>query len=199
MYKHEVRYTFRAKSGNSWHKNSHNPTPFLLFTFALVRTLNTEDTIVALSTPPGAGAIAVIRLSGPAAVEIVSKNFRSVRKHFNLTKAKTHTVHFGSLVLNEQIIDEVLVTVMYAPKTYTGQTIVEISCHGSPYIQKRILDLMQQNGCRLAEPGEYTMRAFLNGKMDLSQAEAVADLIASDSATTHELALKQMRGGFRMR
>ncbi len=120
----------------------------------------------------------------------------SVRKNFKLSNAKTHTVHYGSLISNDKVVDEVLVTVMHGPKTYTGQDVVEISCHGSQFIQKSILNLMQQNGCRLAEPGEYTMRAFLNGKMDLSQAEAVADLIASDSATTHELAMKQMRGGF---
>jgi tRNA modification GTPase len=161
-----------------------------------VNSINTEDKIVALSTPPGVGAIAVIRLSGNGCIEMVSTVFRSIRKDFLLAEAESHTVHFGNLVIGKENIDEVLVTVMRTPKTYTGQDVVEISCHGSTYIQQRVLEVMLSKGARLAGPGEFTMRAFLNGRMDLSQAEAVADLIASDSATSHRLALKQMRGGF---
>lgn len=154
--------------------------------------LDLQDTIVALATPPGVGAIGVIRLSGLKAIEIVDKVFRGK----DLTQQKTHTVHFGTIRQdNDRIIDEVLVTLFVAPKSYTGEHVVEVSCHGSNYIIQELIRLFIQKGARLARPGEFTLRAFLNGRMDLSQAEAVADLIASDSERSHDLALQQMRGG----
>ncbi len=154
-----------------------------------------NDTICAISTAQG-GAIGVIRVSGPIAIEVVSRIFTPIsgkplkeRRNFSLT--------FGKIFSNEEeIIDEVLVSLFRAPHSYTGEESVEISCHGSSYILQRVLQLLIGEGCRLAEPGEYTQRAFLNGKMDLSQAEAVADVIASSSAATHRLAMNQMRGGF---
>lgn len=153
------------------------------------------DTIVAMATPAGAGAIAVIRLSGPEALSIASTLFSSVSGK-KLTDQKTHTVHLGQIKDGEKIIDEVLATIFKNPNSYTGEDVVEISCHGSNYIQQEIIQLCLRNGCRMAQAGEFTLRAFLNGKMDLSQAEAVADLIASDSAASHQLAVQQMRGGF---
>ena len=153
------------------------------------------DTIVAMATPAGAGAIAVIRLSGPEALSIASALFTSVSSK-KLSEQKTHTVHLGYIKDGEKIIDEVLATIFKNPNSYTGEDIVEISCHGSHYIQQEIIQLCLRNGCRMAQAGEFTLRAFLNGKMDLSQAEAVADLIASDSAASHQLAMQQMRGGF---
>ena len=153
------------------------------------------DTIVAMATPAGAGAIAVIRLSGPEAISIASSVFNSVSGK-NLSKQKTHTVHLGHIKDGEKIIDEVLATIFKNPNSYTGEDVVEISCHGSHYIQQEIIQLCLRKGCRMAQAGEFTLRAFLNGKMDLSQAEAVADLIASDSAASHQLAMQQMRGGF---
>ena len=154
---------------------------------------NLEDTIVALATPPGIGAIGVIRLSGKRAIEICDSVFRGK----DLAKQKTHTIHFGT-IRNEQnrILDEVLVSLFIGPNSYTGEHIVEISCHGSSYIEKEIIQLFITKGARLAQAGEFTLRAFLNGKMDLSQAEAVADLIASSSAASHDIAMRQMRGGF---
>jgi tRNA modification GTPase len=155
---------------------------------------NLSDTIVALSTPPGLGAIAVIRLSGVKAVEIA--NFMFIGK--NLAQQATHTAHFGKLCdEKKRIIDEVVVTIFLDKKSYTGENTVELSCHGSPYIQQQIIELCIRHGARLAQPGEYTMRAFLNGKMDLSQAEAVADLIASQNEAAHTVALHQLRGGFK--
>src|SRR5690554_1822399 len=154
-----------------------------------------NNTIVALATPAGAGAIAVIRLSGPQAITIASKLFHSVSKKEPVNQ-KTHTVHLGHIKDGNRIIDEVLATVFKNPNSYTGEDVVEISCHGSNFIQQEIIQLCLQNGCRMAEPGEFTLRAFLHGKMDLSQAEAVADLIASESAASHQLAMQQMRGGF---
>ncbi len=154
-----------------------------------------SGTIVALATPPGIGAIGVIRLSGKDAIEICS----SVFKGSDLHKADGYTVHFGKIFKGAQIIDEVLVSLFKNPKSYTGEDVIEISCHGSPFILQEVTELLIENGARLAEPGEYTLRAFLNGKMDLSQAEAVADLIASDSRASHKLAMDQMRGGFKMR
>lgn len=154
-----------------------------------------NDTIVALATPAGAGAIAIIRLSGPEAITIASSLFHSVSGK-KLDQQKTHTVHLGHIKDGEKIIDEVLATVFKNPNSYTGENVVEISCHGSSFIQQEIIQLCLRNGCRMAEPGEFTLRAFLHGKMDLSQAEAVADLIASDSAASHQLAIQQMRGGF---
>jgi tRNA modification GTPase len=162
-----------------------------------MRYFHNDDTIVALATAPGIGAIAVIRLSGPKAIEIADKLFTSKKgKQKSLTVVKSHTLHYGTITENGNLVDEVLISLMRSPNTYTGEDIVEVSCHGSVYIQQKIIQLCQSAGARLAGPGEFTMRAFLNGKMDLSQAEAVADLIAADSMTAHRLALKQMRGGF---
>jgi tRNA modification GTPase len=154
-----------------------------------------QDTIIALATPTGVGAIGVIRLSGDRSIPITSKIFKS-KSGKALEDQSTHTVHFGDIVDGERIIDEVLVTLFKNPHSYTGENVVEISCHGSPYIQQEIIQLALRNGCRMAGPGEFTLQAFLNGKLDLSQAEAVADLIASDSKASHQLALQQMRGGF---
>ena len=150
------------------------------------------DTIVALATPQGVGAIGVIRLSGKEAIAIVNEFFPAK----DLGKEASHTVHFGTIRKSGKIIDEVLVTLFVAPKSYTGENVVEVSCHGSNYIIQQLIQLFIEGGARLAQAGEFTMRAFLNGQMDLSQAEAVADLIASSSASSHELALQQMRGGF---
>ena len=159
-----------------------------------MRLTDLSDTIVALATPPGVGAIGVIRLSGPGAIAIVDPIFKGKI----LAKQASHTAHFGRIEsLDGQAIDEVLATIFQEGKSYTGQETVEISCHGSPYIQQRIIELCLQQGARLAEPGEYTLRAFLNGKLDLSQAEAVVDLIASESEAAHAVALNQLRGGFK--
>jgi tRNA modification GTPase len=155
-----------------------------------------NDTICALSTPPGTGAIAMIRLSGPQAVEICSDIFKPAERNFELSAAPSHTLHFGSIYDKESLLDEVLVSVFRMPHSYTGEDVIEISCHGSPYIQQKLLELLINKGSRMANPGEFTLRAFLNGKFDLSQAEAVADLIASQSTASHDLALQQMRGGF---
>lgn len=154
---------------------------------------NLNDTIVALATPTGVGAIGVIRLSGKNAISIVNGVFKGK----NLEKQKSHTIHFGHIITdNERIIDEVLASIFIAPKSYTAENVVEVSCHGSNYIIQELIQLFIKKGARLAQPGEFTLRAFLNGKMDLSQAEAVADLIASSSESAHNLAMKQMRGGF---
>jgi len=155
-----------------------------------------NDTIIALATPFGVGAIAVIRLSGEGAIELVNNHFRSKRKHKSLTKVASHTVHLGYITDGERIIDEALVSVFKTPHSYTGENVVEVSCHGSVYIQKEVLQLFLSKGARHADAGEFTLRAFLNGKMDLSQAEAVADVIASDSQSSHSIAMQQMRGGF---
>lgn len=154
-----------------------------------------NDTIIALATPSGVGAIAVIRLSGGKSIDLVDAFFVSVIKNKSLKKQKTHSIHLGHITENEAIIDEVLVSVFKNPNSYTGENVVEISCHGSRFIQQEIIQLFLRNGCRLADAGEFTLRAFLNGKMDLSQAEAVADLIASNSAASHQMAMQQMRGG----
>ena len=150
------------------------------------------DTIVALATPPGVGAIGVIRLSGTAAIDIVDGVFPAK----DLNAQDSHTIHYGSIRDNNQIIDEVLVSIFVAPKSYTRENIIEVSCHGSNYIIERLIQLFIKKGARMAQPGEFTLRAFLNGQMDLSQAEAVADLIASTSESTHHIAMQQMRGGF---
>ena len=157
---------------------------------------NPDDTIIALATAPGIGAIAVIRISGKHAIEKCASVFYSKSGKQRLLQKKSHTAHFGTLQNGQSIIDEVLVSVFIAPNTFTGENTVEISCHGSPYIQQQIITLFLNHGCRAADPGEFTMRAFLNGKMDLSQAEAVADMIESDSHASHKIALEQMRGGF---
>lgn len=150
------------------------------------------STICALATAPGIGAIAVIRLSGEAAIEICNKVFFGK----DLTKVESHTAHFGTIRSGDKIIDEVLLTVFKGKKSFTGENSVEISTHGSPYIQQQVIQLLLKNGAQSAGPGEFTLRAFLNGKLDLSQAEAVADVIAANSETSHELAMSQMRGGF---
>lgn len=155
-----------------------------------------NSTIYALSTPAGSGAIAVIRLSGDEAIQITDTLFRGKNKLKKLAAQKNNTIHFGSLVHKDEVLDEVLVSLFKAPHSYTGEDVVEISCHGSFYIQQRIMQALSEAGARLAAPGEFTMRAFLNGKMDLSQAEAVADLIASHSAASHRIAFEQMKGGF---
>lgn len=154
-----------------------------------------NDNIVALATPSGTGAIAVIRISGPDAISMADSVFQSV-KGKKLSRQKTHTIHLGHIVDQDKILDEALVSIFKGPHSYTGENVVEISCHGSPYIQQQIIQLILQKGCRTASAGEFTLRAFLNGKMDLSQAEAVADLIASDSEAAHDIAMQQMRGGF---
>lgn len=153
------------------------------------------DTIIALATPAGAGAIAVIRLSGPDALTIASKQFESVSGKI-LENQKSHTIHLGFIKDGENILDQALVSIFKNPHSYTGENVIEISCHGSPFIQQQIIQLFLRNGCRTADAGEFTLRAFLNGKMDLSQAEAVADLISSDNAASHQIAVQQMRGGF---
>lgn len=153
------------------------------------------DNIVALATPSGTGAIAVIRVSGPDAITLTDSIFQSV-KGKKLTRQKSHTIHLGHIVDDAKVLDEVLVSLFKGPHSYTGENVVEISCHGSPYIQQQIIQLLLRKGCRTASAGEFTLRAFLNGKMDLSQAEAVADLIASDSEAAHDIAMQQMRGGF---
>ena len=153
-----------------------------------------SDTIVALATPPGAGAIAVIRLAGPDAIALTDRIFKGKI----LAKQPSHTAHFGRIEdAQGKPVDEVLATVFHAPRSYTGDDAVEISCHGSPYIQQTIIQLCLEQGARMAQPGEFTLRAFLNGKLDLSQAEAVADLVASESAAAHAVALRQLRGGFK--
>lgn len=161
-----------------------------------LNTLADNDTICALSTPAGTGAIAVIRLSGPDSFSICKKVFTPRKRSIDLELAPSHAVYFGDIKSDVEIIDEVLISIFRAPHSYTAENIVEISCHGSMYIQQSILELLLIKGARLAKPGEFTMRAFLNGKFDLSQAEAVADLIAANSTASHQLAINQMRGGF---
>jgi len=154
-----------------------------------------NDTIVALATPSGSGAIAIIRLSGADAITICARFFKSIHNK-DLNKQKTHTILLGHIIDKNRTIDEVLVSVFKNPHSYTGENVVEISCHGSTFIQQEIIQLFLRNGCRIANAGEFTLRAFLNGKLDLSQAEAVADLISSDNEASHQIAMQQMRGGF---
>jgi tRNA modification GTPase len=151
-----------------------------------------DDTIVALATPPGIGAIGVIRLSGPGAIEITDSLFLSK----NLQEQESHTAHVGLLKENGQAIDEVVVTLFKGPRSYTGENVVEVSGHGSPYVLQQMIDAFIRTGARLARPGEFTQRAFLNGKLDLTQAEAVADLIASNTSASQRNALNNIRGGF---
>lgn len=156
-----------------------------------------SNTICAISTAPGVGGIAVIRVSGPDAVAFTSRIFKPVRTSFSLEAAKNQTLVYGDILYADgSILDNVLVSVFRNPHSFTGEDTTEISCHGSIFIQQQILQLLLSQGCRMALPGEYTQRAFMNGKMDLSQAEAVADLIASTTSASHKLALSQMRGGF---
>ncbi|WP_396156025.1 tRNA uridine-5-carboxymethylaminomethyl(34) synthesis GTPase MnmE [Flavobacterium macrobrachii] len=154
-----------------------------------------NDTIVALATPSGSGAVAIIRMSGKNAISIASEVFQSVSGK-ELTKQKTHTIHLGTIVDGTKIYDQVLVSIFKNPNSYTGEDVIEISCHGSVFIQQQIIQLLLRKGCRMAQAGEFTLRAFLNGKLDLSQAEAVADLISSDNEASHQIAMQQMRGGF---
>jgi len=154
-----------------------------------------NDTIVALATASGLGAIAVIRISGNNAIEIIDEVFQTTNNK-DITKAKTHTVHLGYITDNKRILDQVLISIFRNPNSYTGEDVVEVSCHGSIFIQQQIIQLLLRKGCRMAQAGEFTLRAFLNGKMDLSQAEAVADLINSENQATHQIAMQQIRGGF---
>ncbi|MCK9410926.1 MAG: tRNA uridine-5-carboxymethylaminomethyl(34) synthesis GTPase MnmE [Prolixibacteraceae bacterium] len=155
-----------------------------------------DSTICAISTPAGTGGIAVIRLSGSRAIMIVDSVFRSPSPGKKLADQSANTLHFGSIFQENILLDEVVIGLFRAPHSYTGEDVAEISCHGSQYVQQQILRLMIDSGAELAQPGEFTQRAFLNGKMDLSQAEAVADLIASGNSAAHRVALNQMRGGF---
>jgi tRNA modification GTPase len=154
-----------------------------------------QDTIIALATPNGLGAISVIRISGKESISITESVFKSKSKNL-LSNQKSHTVHLGHLIKKGHELDEVLITLFKGPHSYTGENTIEISCHGSTYIQKEIINLFIENGIRIANPGEFTLRAFLNGKMDLNQAEAVADLIASENEGSHKLAMQQMKSGF---
>lgn len=152
----------------------------------------TPDTITALATPPGVSALGILRLSGPRAIPIASALF--LKK--DLSTVPSHTLHHGQLIHHGAVLDDVLISVFRAPNSYTGEDLIEISCHGSPYILKRVMEALVQEGARPANPGEFTQRAFLNGKLDLSQAEAVADLIASESEAAHKTAIEGLRGGF---
>ena len=158
--------------------------------------MSDRNTICAISTPPGIGGIAVIRVSGSEAITITDKVYRSPQSGKKLADQKANTLHFGVIQSADDLVDEVVVALFKAPHSFTGEDIVEISCHGSVFIQQQILQLLIGQGARMARPGEFTQRAFLNGKMDLSQAEAVADLISSANAAAHKMALTQMRGGF---
>lgn len=154
--------------------------------------LKRKDTIVALSTPPGIGALGLIRLSGDKAIEVAQSIFSK-----KITEAKANTAHFGMILGKEkEVIDEVVLTIFHGPHSFTKEDTVEISCHGSSYILQQVLQLLLENGARLAQAGEFTQRAYLNGQMDLAQAEAIADLIASESKAAHQMAMQQMRGGF---
>ena len=150
-----------------------------------------NDSIVALATPSGAGAISIIRVSGQNAIEIGASVFKSI-KNKDLTQQKTHTLHLGHIIDEGKTLDEVLISIFKGPNSYTGENTIEISCHGSTYIQQQIIQLLLRKGCRMANAGEFTLRAFLNGKLDLSQAEAVADLISSDNEASHQIAMQQM-------
>ena len=155
-----------------------------------------NDNIIALASPTGIGAISLIRVSGPESISIVDKIFNGVEK-IKLINQKANSVQLGYIIDNNRAIDKVLITIFRNPKSYTGEDLVEISCHGSIFIQESIIQILLNYNCRIAKPGEFTMRSFLNGKMDLSQAESVADLISSNSEASHRLAMNQMRGGFK--
>ncbi|NNT72701.1 tRNA uridine-5-carboxymethylaminomethyl(34) synthesis GTPase MnmE [Flavobacterium sp. IMCC34852] len=154
-----------------------------------------QETIVALASPSGAGAIAVIRISGKNAIAIAEQVFQSISGKA-ISQQKTHTIHLGHIVDEGKVYDQVLLSIFKNPHSYTGEDVIEISCHGSTYIQQQIIQLLLRKGCKMAQAGEFTLRAFLNGKLDLSQAEAVADLISSDNEASHQIAMQQMRGGF---
>ncbi len=153
--------------------------------------MNTKDTICSISTPHGIGAIAIVRMSGPQSFDIARQFFA-----FDFAAMRPYEAKYASLMADGQLIDQVMVVKYAAPHSYTGEDMVEISCHGSTYIQQKILQLLIEHGCRMANPGEYTMRAFMNGKMDLPQAEAVGDLIDSQSEASHRLAVNQLKGAF---
>ena len=155
-----------------------------------------KDNIIALATPAGSGAISIIRISGSKSIEITDSLFKS-KNGSKLIDKNSHTITLGQITDGNRIIDQVLISLFIAPKSYTSENVVEISCHGSSYVQNEIIKLFIDNGCRAAKAGEFTLRAFLNGKIDLSQAEAVADLISSKSSASHKIALDQMRGGFK--
>ena len=169
---------------------------FLTNNLSLCALSGNMSTIAAISSAPGQGAIALIRLSGPEAFSIAGSVFKSDAFEGDLRTAKAWSLHYGKIQDGDRVIDDVVVGLFKAPKSYTGEDLVEISCHGSEYIQREILQLLIRKGARMAAPGEFTQRAFLNGKLDLSQAEAVSDLIASSSQASHQLAMDQMRGGF---
>ena len=154
-----------------------------------------HDTIVALATPSGSGAIAVIRVSGPDAIVTAANVFKSVTEK-DILKQKSHTLHLGYIEDGGKVYDQVLLSIFKGTNSYTGENTIEISCHGSAFIQQQIIQLLLRKGCRMAQAGEFTLRAFINGKLDLSQAEAVADLVASDNEASHQIAMQQMRGGF---
>ncbi|VXD11392.1 tRNA modification GTPase MnmE [Marinoscillum sp. 108] len=154
--------------------------------------MNMNDTIIALATAPGVGAIGVIRVSGPATIAIVNSVFRGK----DLTEVPSHTIHLGTIRDEEKIVDEVLISIFRGPNSYTKEDVIEISCHGSPYIIQQLIRLLLTKGARLAKAGEFTQRAFINGRFDLAQAEAVADLISSENESMHQAAMNQMRGGF---
>jgi tRNA modification GTPase len=161
----------------------------------LRNSFNRSDTICAISSPAGMGAISLIRISGEIAIDVMNKVFFPANSH-NINEIASHTVYYGSFIEGEEVIDSLLMTVFRAPHSFTGEDMVEFSCHGSLYIQKRIMETLLTMGLRLASPGEFTLRAFLNNKLDLSQAEAIADLISATSKGAHDLAMNQMRGGF---
>ena len=159
--------------------------------FCTMNNFIQEDTICALATGGGTSAIALIRISGKDSIKITNTIFSK-----NLENVKSHTIHFGTILDNNEIIDEVIISVFHKNKSFTGEETIEVSCHGSLFIQKKILEILINKGCRMANPGEFSMRAFRNGKLDLSQAESIADLISSKSKIEHKTALKQLRGGF---
>jgi tRNA modification GTPase len=198
-YANQTHQTHQTNQTNLTHPTNQTnqtppPRPTKTATFAAMNLPNTADTIVALATPPGIGAIGVIRLSGPHVFYITESIFKGKK----MAAQPSHTAHFGHIVdINGGILDEVLMTIFKNPHSYTGEDTAEISCHGSPYILQQVMQRCLEAGARLAQPGEYTLRAFLNGKLDLTQAEAVADLIASESAAQHDVALRQLRGGFK--
>lgn len=158
--------------------------------------LTMDTTICAPATPPGMGAIAVIRVSGPETLPLISRIFRPATKGLDCLQMKSHRIYLGEIWDADTQIDECLLSVFRAPRSYTGQDVAEISCHGSRFIQQALLELLLRQGAVLARPGEFTLRAFLNGKLDLAQAEAVADLIHAEAKTAHQLAIQQMRGGY---
>lgn len=162
----------------------------------ILQKLSGDDVICALATVPGTSAIAIIRLSGKDCISFADNLFKPKKKGTKLTTSEGYTIHYGKIEYKDEVIDEVLVSLFRAPHSYTGEDMLEIGMHGSVYIQQRMLEVLVLSGARMAEPGEYTLRAFLNGKYDLSQAEAIVDLIESRSRSSHDLAIIQMRGGF---